>query len=383
MKRLTLLLIVALTAAGCAGARPAVPAPTAPVQAPPVTDTTPPVPVQAPVVAPAPPVQEPGDPLGTPCGGAGANAKSGTPAQVQGTREELAPFFKAAASSFTGVFVVRGGRLELVRDGRTEQVLTGKAPAVLNVRDGQALVTDGAGMFLYTPGQGAPVLIDGLPLIRQAVRRGNTFVLVAGKSWLRWIPGQQPTPLPLPENLRGINEVSISPDGRYAVASFDIDPPGNQSMGAVWAYDLQRGAVAGKWPDPMPKVGGYGAWLLGWSDQHTLRFMTGRQSFNRGHTWALPGPEDPNDRTEYRAMETPWPTSDGSWLLYRDIPERIVVQSVQPGAKPLVVCFGSGGLYNQRILSNGHIAFTQGAKDWWEWFPDGTLRRWPDVTALY
>jgi hypothetical protein len=315
--------------------------------------------------------------------GAGATGPAAAPAASPAAgAEQLAPFFQSTPSPLPGVFIRQDGKLAYVDGDRRVELTMGAHPSALAAGE-RVLLSDDRQTYWFDWKVGTLQAIPGLPPVAQAAGRGTTYVLRTYREALVWTPGQDPVKLAQPDHVFGLTGVSLSPDGRYAVAAFDLDIPEGPRAGAVWAYDLQTGQIA-PWPIETPRFG-YGAWLLGWSGPHTLRFVFGYHGNCVGYTWALPDKEPVLDGTGYRMMSDAWPTSDGAWFLYSPIPEQAVVQSIQPDSRPLDLPFPLCGAYDPRILLNGHPAGYQSGNPrvWFEVLPDGTLRRWEGAEALF
>ncbi len=291
------------------------------------------------------------------------------------------PYDYILPNPLPGRFVVKGGELSYAVDGAETRLLNGPAPKVFGNGVNGVLLTDGAQLFWFDPVSKELAPIADLPVPVQAAYRGDALLLGSKEELSHWRPGSAPKALPVPEHLVAIYGLSISPDGRYGVAAFSLEIPQGPRAGVIWAYDLVEVTVL-KWPTETPKAM-YGLWLLGWSGDHTLRFMTGVRGYNAGHTWSLPD-DDPSepDGTEYQMMEDAAISPDGTWFAYRPIPERIAVQPVQPDSEPQVICRAKGTLGEPRVLLNGHIAFWYD-QAWWELQPDGALTRMEGVDGLY
>ncbi|MDF2628332.1 MAG: hypothetical protein K0R39_2163 [Symbiobacteriaceae bacterium] len=296
---------------------------------------------------------------------------------------DLAPFFAATPSALPGVFAVEGEELFYCQGGGRVRVLSGARPRALAVGSEGVLVSDGAKPFLFDPEAGDVEEIAGAPVVHRVAVHGDTYLMAGEKEVFHWRPGGDFVALPAPEHLSAVYGVSISPDGRYGVVAYDLDIPQGPRAGAIWAYDLEAGTIL-RWPAEQPKVM-YGLWLLGWSDQHTVRFMTGQRGFNRGHTWVLSdGDPTQSDGTEYRMMESAWSNTAGSWFTYRRSVQEVVVQSAAPESQAIRVHNNPVGVDDPRVLLNGSLGFrTRSPGVWWEVTRDGQVVRWDGATELY
>jgi WD40 repeat protein len=302
---------------------------------------------------------------------------------IEGNPGDLQPFFAAVRSSFDDIFMVQGKTLYRVTNGSRVEVLTGPRPAVLALDTVRALVTDGEKLYWFDLNTGEVTEFKGVPTAQRAVQHGGTYLLQAGKDVFLWTPDRSLSKLAPPEHHHAVYGISISPDGRYGAIAYDLDIPNGPRSGVVWVYDLKTGEIH-RWPNAEPKLM-YGLWLLGWSEPNILRFQTGSRGNNLGHTWQLPdGDPSSADGSQYQMMEGAWLSHDGSWMVYRSAADQVVVQSSKPESKPLMVHKESGGLYDVRILLNGHLAFRTGTpRQWWEVLPDGTVNLWEKVDFLF
>ncbi|MGE5673110.1 MAG: hypothetical protein ACM3XM_04400, partial [Mycobacterium leprae] len=228
--------------------------------------------------------------------------------------------------------------------------------------------------------------VPELPAARQVAHRGGLYALATGKQVWLWTPGQPPVPLAQPDHLYAVYGVSISPTGRWVAVAYDLDIPQGPRVTVVWVFDQETGRVL-KWPEEEPKYTD-GRWLLGWSGPDTLRFQTGVRGSNSGQTWNLLTGAPVNDGSRYQmmggAMGESWPNPDGTWFIYRFIPEQVALEPIQPDAKPLPLLRELHASYDERILLNGHPAFQQNAPATWrEVLPDGSVRTWTGVDLLF
>lgn len=296
---------------------------------------------------------------------------------------DLAPYFQVIDTSVEGVFLILGENLYYVKDGFKVHVLKGSQPRALASGSDGVLVSNGVTLFWFDPATGELREVDNAPPAQRVAVQGNAYVMAVNKQVVHWVPPASPVVLPAPDHLFAVYGVSISPDGRYGVAAYDLDIPNGPRAGVIWAYDLQTGTIL-KWPSVQPTFM-YGLWLLGWSEPNSVRFMTGVRGSNVGHTWQLPGgnPEE-SDGTKYTVIDGGASTSpDGSWVIYRSSIGEIDLQSVRPGSKAIIVYKDASGVDDPRILLNGHLAFrTRQPAAWWEITRDGTVVRWDQADAL-
>jgi hypothetical protein len=306
-----------------------------------------------------------------------------TEPSVTVNQADLAPYFATAHASLDGVFMVQGADLTYARGETRAHVLSGPHPRALAAGVKGALVTEGTSMFWYDPKSGVLTEIPGLPAAQRVAFHGDTYLIATWKDVYRWSPDTPLVKLSAPDHVYAVYGVSLSPDGQYGAAAYDLDIPQGPRAGVLRIYDLETGRDQ-QWPAEQPKVMS-GLWLLGWSEQNTVRYMTGVRGFNIGHTWALPD-DAPGERdgTEYRMMEDAWISPDGGWIIYRPAIQEVAVQSVQPGSKPIAVYRDRAGLDDARMLLNGNLAFrTRYPATWWEITPEGKAIRWDQADALY
>lgn len=301
--------------------------------------------------------------------------------------DALKPYFDATPTNFPGVLISREGQVSYIEGNEEVSLPLDPDARVHGVYGGKALLSDEKGSYWFDWSMRRLEPIPELPPLMAAAFRGDTILVSAMNPWQAylWRPGVQLTALNKPEDLYYVVGVSISPDERYAVVVYDRDVVDGPRVCEIWVYDIETGEIT-TWPPNAGKVAGsYYIGLLGWADDHTVRYMSGRQGYFGCLSWTIPNNQPESLNLPIWVAGGPVVIADGELILYGSAPERWVIQPMETGSTPTTVIESLRGGISCHVMLNGNMAVSvySGDPSWLELMADGTVRSWGKASWLY